>query len=313
VQELQAELAIMTARSDLEVLGLDSATDRNALRFAFERLARRWHPSVTHVDGLPEVRRLTGEIFLRIHEAYRRLRDALVSIETVPSQTSSRRSVLEAPPAEARRVAAVGTEALPRQGSSPRNVGVTLEPRRPPNGESEREDGELPPPPIDELEPMGGVPQSLQADELEPMSGVPENPQTGETERIEVLRPPTGENERAADLAARSEQLASQLRRRAPEAPTTGASRGENRSLVDEALRLVAEKRYDAAIDRLERALQRAPEPRLRVLLCVVQARQALTERDFPRARTHYEAVLELDPENEVAKRELLMLSALRR
>jgi hypothetical protein len=49
------------------------------------------------------------------------------------------------------------------------------------------------------------------------------------------------------------------------------------------------------------------------VLLCVVQARQALTERDFPRARERYEAVLQLDPSNELAQRELLMLSALQR
>jgi len=112
-------------------------------------------------------------------------------------------------------------------------------------------------------------------------------------------------------LNARSEQLASQLKRRAPAAAPV--NRGSQSPLVDEALRLVAEKKYLAAIERLERALERTPEPRLRVLLCVVQARQALTERDFPRARTHYEAVLELDPENEVAQRELLMLSALQR
>ena len=49
----------------------------------------------------------------------------------------------------------------------------------------------------------------------------------------------------------------------------------------------------------------------MRVLLHVVQARQAISERDFPRARARYETVLELDPDNEVAKRELLMISAL--
>lgn len=298
VQELRAELATMTARSDLEVLGLDTAADRNALRIAFERLARRWHPSVAYVEGPPEVRQLTGEIFLRIHEAYRRLRDALASIETVPSQGSRARPARPAPPATATRVpraAPLAPEPPPRQVSSTQHAPVTLEPLRRPTGETEGIQEES-------LRPQTGETEWVQ-DEILP-------PQTGETERIE-LGPPTGETQRAADLNARSEQLASQLKRRAPAAAPV--NRGSQSPLVDEALRLVAEKKYLAAIERLERALERTPEPRLRVLLCVVQARQALTERDFPRARTHYEAVLELDPENEVAQRELLMLSALQR
>jgi uncharacterized protein (TIGR02266 family) len=111
-----------------------------------------------------------------------------------------------------------------------------------------------------------------------------------------------------SELATRSEQIAAQLKRRVPKDP---ASPGDDRrSLVDEALQLVAEKRYGAAIQRLELALQRSPSLRLRVLLCVVQARHALTERDFSLARARYEAVLELDPANALAQRELLMLSA---
>lgn len=112
-------------------------------------------------------------------------------------------------------------------------------------------------------------------------------------------------------LAERSEQITSLLKRRVPSTATAPSSRNEHRELVDDALRLVAAKRYPEAIAQLEIALQRTSETRVRVLLHVVQARQAISERDFPRARARYETVLELDPDNEVAKRELLMISAL--
>jgi uncharacterized protein (TIGR02266 family) len=114
-----------------------------------------------------------------------------------------------------------------------------------------------------------------------------------------------------SELAERSEQLAAGLKRRTP--ATASPPRDEHRASIDEVLRLVADKDYPAAIAQLELLVERAPEPRLRTLLGMVRARQALLERDFPRARAHYETVLELHPGHEVAKRELLMLAALRR
>lgn len=141
-------------------------------------------------------------------------------------------------------------------------------------------------------------------------------PELGSTRTRAAPPPSTPPSARASrpsrsELAARSEQLAAGLKRR--DATAASPAHDEHRAVVEEALRLVADKHYSAAIERLELALQRAPEPRLRVLLCMVQARQALIERDFPRARAHYETVLELQPGHEVAKRELLMLTALRR
>jgi uncharacterized protein (TIGR02266 family) len=117
----------------------------------------------------------------------------------------------------------------------------------------------------------------------------------------------------ASNLSDRGQRMASPLERRTSMTAPPPPPRDESRALVDEALRLVADKRYAEAAERLELAVQRRPELRTRVLLCVVQARQALTERDFVRARARYEAVLQLDPGNALAQRELLMLSALQR
>jgi uncharacterized protein (TIGR02266 family) len=278
LQELRGELAVMMARSDLEVLGLESLTDRNTLRTAFERLARRWHPSVANVDGPAEVRQLTGEIFLRVHEAYRRLRNTLVSTEAATPMAS--RATVEAP--EAPEASDAGARGVVPVGADDVHAELTFERPRPPTGEAERATDEPPRPPTGESEPATDEPRARSRSSM-------------------------------SELTARSELLAAQLKRRAPATAVPASARDENRGLVNEALRLVAEKNYPAAIERLERALQKAPEQRLRVLLSVVQARQALIERDVPRARAHYEAVLELEPDNEVAKRELLMLSALHR
>lgn len=114
-----------------------------------------------------------------------------------------------------------------------------------------------------------------------------------------------------SELELRSEEIAARLKRRVSKAAAAPGPGG--RGLVDEALQLVAEKRYGAAIERLELELQRSPSTRLRVLSFVVQARLALTERDISRAHACYESVLALDPGNEVAERELLMLTAMHR
>lgn len=250
LQELRAELATLTSLGDLQVLGLHAAADLDELRDAFERLARRWHPSVAHRDAAPEIRRLATEIFLRIEQAYRRLRE-------VPRAT-----------------------------------------------------GPVPPPP-----PFASASRSArgQASEAGAPVEITTPPEPEPDPRLEEVR--AQQRARRArrllgNLVGRSERLTTQLERREPAA---APPRSEHRTRVDEALRLLADKRYAEAAERLEQALRRKPDQRLRVLLCVVQARQALTERDFSQARARYEAVLQIDPDNEVAQRELLMLTALQR
>jgi uncharacterized protein (TIGR02266 family) len=250
---LRAELAAMKVRGDLEVLGLQDAADLDELRDAFERQARRWHPSRVPRDAPSEIHRLVAEIFLRIEQAYRQLCD-------VPRST-----------------AGVQSPASPAKDAASR-VGVESAPPAPP--------------------PKAAPPAAVEPD----------------AEKAQQ-RASRSARRTMDGLVERSEQLAAQLKRREPKPrePQAAPPRDEQRVLVDEALRLVAEKRYLEAIERLELALQSKPEPRLRVFLCVVQARQALTERDFLRARERYEAALQLDPSHELAQRELLMLSALKR
>lgn len=167
------------------------------------------------------------------------------------------------------------------------------------------------PPELRAAEPPLAAPPPAEPPPAEPRaaerSPVPAMPRSDAREAVGPRPVADAPSRTWSELATRSQQIAARLRRRVPSGATSPDGR---RSLVDEALQLVSEKRYGAAIERLELALQRSPSPRLRVLLCVVQARRALVERDFPRARERYEAVLELDPGNELAQRELLMLSA---
>ena len=72
---------------------------------------------------------------------------------------------------------------------------------------------------------------------------------------------------------------------------------------------MISAKRYREAGRLLMKVLRDRPELRLRLLLSVVNARRAVADRDYARARNCYQAVLELDPNNALARRELLLLS----
>lgn len=288
MQELRSELAAMAMRGDLEVLGLSSASDLDEMRDAFERLGRRWHPSVAHRDASPEIRRLATEIFLRIEQAYRRLREAPRAMGSIPPPPPYASTPRPRP-----RPAPVDAAASTRSASPP--------PERPVTRAAHDHATEAP---AREAAPPTRRPRSTPP---------PVHPSLSPMEADVVMAQQRARMARrlVSNLVDRSERLATQLKRREQEATPPRPSREEHRTLVDEAMRLVADKRYAEAAQRLELAVQRKPELRTRVLLCVVQARQALTERDFPRARARYEAVLQLDPGNELAQRELLMLSAM--
>lgn len=280
MQQLRAELAAMTARGDLEMLGLPSEAGLELLRDAFERLARRWHPSVAHRDAPPEIRQLATEIFLRIEQAYHRLRDAPRPAGVLP------------PP--------------PPFASSPIASAPRVGPPHANDSSIETIPSEPAPAPVVAAEPVA-------ARRAAPTTPAPEHPRLSAVEADEVRAQQRARLARrmVGSLVERSEQLATQLRRR--DRSSSPPPRDEHRTLVDEALRLVADKRYAEAAEQLEQALRQRAEPRVRVLLNVVKARQALTERDFPRARASYEAVLQLDPSNALAQRELLMLAAMQR
>ncbi len=154
------------------------------------------------------------------------------------------------------------------------------------------------------------LPRILEALAAPPPTERPHQAHAAEPEPAATPVPVAARVRARDELTVRSEQIAALLRRREPTSPASSPA-AARRGAIDQALRLAADKRYVEAIERIEGELQRAPSQRLRALSCVVQARQALSERDFPRARARYQDVLALDPGNEVAQRELLMLSAM--
>ena len=71
-------------------------------------------------------------------------------------------------------------------------------------------------------------------------------------------------------------------------------------------------KRYDEAIDAFDRAVMQRPDStKARILLLFSQARKAVRDKQLDIARRKYEEVLEIDPDNATAQRDLVMLSCL--
>ncbi len=262
MQQLRTELAAMSERGDLEVLGLSDHGGFDELRAAFERLARRWHPGVAHRDAPPEIRALATEIFLRIERAYRRLCD-----EPRPAPP---------PPAEPPPPAVPPPPAFSTDGPRPETV-IGPAPTAPPSSPSSR------------------------SRRATPMYSSPTPDTARVRQRAKRARRMVG------DLVDRGEKLTRQLKRRRDGPP----DRNQRRTRVDAALKMISDKRYVEAAQQLEALLVERPEPRLRVLLSVVNARRAIKDRDFARARSCYQAVLQMDPNNALAQRELLMLSAM--
>ena len=259
MQQLREELAAMGERGDLEVLGLSDHGGFDALRAAFERLARRWHPGVAHRDAPPEIRALATEIFLRIERAYRRLCD-----EPRPAPPAPPQPAVPPPPA------------FSTDGPRPETV-IGPAPAAPPK------------------------PRKPRPRRTAPGTSAPTPDPARVQQRAKLARRMVG------DLVDRGEKLTRQLKRRGEGPP----DRNDRRARVDAALKMISDKRYAEAAQQLEALLVERPEPRLRVLLSVVNARRAIKDRDFSRARSCYQSVLQMDPNNALAQRELLMLSAM--
>lgn len=81
---------------------------------------------------------------------------------------------------------------------------------------------------------------------------------------------------------------------------------------VGEGFEHLSAKRYEEAIAAFERAVvQRPDSTKARVLLLFSQARKAVRDKQLDEAKRKYEEVLELDPDNATAQRDLVMLSCL--
>lgn len=271
MQQLRAELEAMSERGDLELLGLSESGTFEQLRAAFERLAQRWHPDVTHRDAPPEIRALATEVFLRIERAYRRLSDLSAPPPPPPSAPPPSSGAASASPS----ASAPGADAFP-------------------NPPAYAADGPRPETVI------GPVPTAPRKPRRRPILRDDPPPQPPRNSASQAQR-------MVSDLLDRGDELTHRLKRRGQRA----LSEEERQDRVDEALDMISAKRYREAGRLLMKVIRDRPELRLRVLLSVVNARQAITDRDYARARNCYQAVLQLDPNNALAKRELLLLEGL--
>lgn len=86
--QLQATAAKLKQQDHFEVLGLPRTADTNAVKLAYFKLAKLYHPDTVATDAPPELAKLKEDIFARIGEAYRTLGDEqaradyLVELET---------------------------------------------------------------------------------------------------------------------------------------------------------------------------------------------------------------------------------------
>ncbi|MDQ3266483.1 MAG: DnaJ domain-containing protein, partial [Myxococcota bacterium] len=73
VKELTARVAKLKDQNLFQVLGLEQNADSAAVKMAYFKLARIFHPDTVTQEAPPEIGRLKGEIFASVGDAYRRL------------------------------------------------------------------------------------------------------------------------------------------------------------------------------------------------------------------------------------------------
>ena len=93
-QEVRSLHARLTCSTDAQILGVEEGADSEALRAAYHRLVRRYHPD-SAVDADAELKRVLPSVFMRVVEAYQTLRP-LARVVAVPSSRSGGAPVPEA-------------------------------------------------------------------------------------------------------------------------------------------------------------------------------------------------------------------------
>lgn len=283
IKKVRAELAAMRERSDAELLGVSEEAVPAQVRDAFERVQAKWG-SLTEGARVPtELRAAAEEIRSHLEDARERL---LLVAQSVPAPAPP-----PAPPVQATPV--------PRQGSTPK-------PRR------------GPPPPRS----APAVPVPLMPDPTPvPVSTTPAPaPEPGApVQRLWDPTPiPDDPMARRGPGQATVKNARRFLDRLAPKKNPPKPSRflkpsqPRGNQLLGKAYEFLSNRQYDAAEEVLCKALQLdVQNHKAQLLLHFVRARKAVAKRDFATAKRLYEALLRSDPDNESAKKELLMISAL--
>ncbi len=150
-----------------------------------------------------------------------------------------------------------------------------------------------------------------------PSDHIERPPLTAET--AGVRRSPTPKASFVQRLLHRSGKLAERLDTPTSTPPTetpapapSPRGRVAFNKLVGDGFEHLSAKRYDEAIEAFERAVQARPDSaKARILLLFSEARKLVRDKQLDQARRKYEEVLEIDPENATAQRDVVMLSCL--
>jgi hypothetical protein len=325
VAALGAELASLQKLNPFQLLGVGYEVGDNEVRAAFGELTRRYHPDRYAKYPSLELRRYAAEIFILIRDAYRKLDSdagrqkelATLGRSAVPRAVANRepsKSHVAPPPLPVRG----GTRALPPP---------------PPGGPGVRSNT-----------PVGGVPILPQPGARKtPPAGVPVMTQplgsrgaAGGLPQSPASRPPAqpqppidldGLDSSSLDLAFTPGQgpgyLGNEPGRQTPSPPTAPTAMGargvtmglpranlgggDGKDLDQGALdALFDEGKYDEALALCRLAFRKNPGDRVaRAGVELAEGLRALAGRDRLEAAQRFEVVLELDPSNERAAREL--------
>ena len=270
---LTAELASLRRLNPFQVMGVSYDADAAAVRAAFAELTKRYHPDRYTRYTSTQVRSLAAEIFIVIRDAYRRLSDDATRARTLASLgmraavTVPSRPEVSIPPARpSSGMAPTHRTSTSMPQSQP---AVAIPPVTPPAGSSA-------------LSSQGAVPEAIGGD----VQMVP----TGPTRSGAIVIPTRAGSEPARKLPAGAIAV-------------TG---DEHKADFRAAEGLLESGRHDEALAVFKIYARKNPGDRqARAGIELAEGLRALAQRDRLEAAQRFEAVLEIDPTNERAAREL--------
>lgn len=280
VSALHAEIESLRRLNPFQILGLGYEAGDAEVRTAFAELTKRYHPDRFTRYQSTEPRRLAAEIFILIRDAYRKLGDAQSRVATLQSIGRS---------GEPRVVPVIRSPQLPRSRSGPTGGGPAPRAASGLIGVSPAKGPELAAPAGSSARTAGSGAFSSAIEPPAPAGGLggPARPASslGSSARERPAPPPTA-------------------RASAPALAAPGQAATETE--LEHIERLLDEGAFDEAFATYKSLAKRAPTDRhVRAGLELCEGLMALAAKERLEAAQHFESVLEIDPSNERAARQL--------
>jgi tetratricopeptide (TPR) repeat protein len=297
VSALSSEIESLRRLNPFQVLGLGYEASDTDVRAAFAELTKRYHPDRFARYQSPEPRRLAAEIFILIRDSYRKLGD---------------------PQTRATTLAAIGRAGDPRAIPVLRTGAVPVMPR----GSSQViSRASIPARP--DASPLPGTPLASAASAAGAASGTPAAgspiPPAGPQAQGQHAQPsppypldgPTVSPPRSPPPLPASSQAAHASHASPPAGPRAITSAVPLIKAIGDVEyahleQLLDAEAYDEALATFKSLAKRAPGDRqIRAGIELCEGFRALLARDRLEAAQKFEAVLEIDPSNERAARQL--------